>query len=204
MRGWSRSCVPDAILGSNTSTIPITRLAEGLARPERFCGLHFFNPVRKMPLVEVIRGKQTSDETVATVVAYSKGLGKSPIVVNDGPGFLVNRLLLPYMNEALELILDGAEIKQIERVAEEFRHADGADRAVRHGGDRHVRDGGPRHVRGVPRSRGRERHPDGAVEERPAWAEERVGVLRVSRSQRARTAGPEAGGVDRPLGAAAG
>jgi 3-hydroxyacyl-CoA dehydrogenase/enoyl-CoA hydratase/3-hydroxybutyryl-CoA epimerase/3-hydroxyacyl-CoA dehydrogenase/enoyl-CoA hydratase/3-hydroxybutyryl-CoA epimerase/enoyl-CoA isomerase len=110
----------DAIIGSNTSTIPITRLAEGLKRPERFCGLHFFNPVRKMPLVEVIRGKHTSDETVATVVAYSKGLGKSPIVVNDGPGFLVNRLLLPYMNEALELILDGAEIKQIDRVAKNF------------------------------------------------------------------------------------
>ncbi len=111
---------PDAILGSNTSTIPITQLAEGLARPERFCGLHFFNPVRKMPLVEVIRGRDTSDQTVATVVAYAKSIGKSPIVVNDGPGFLVNRLLLPYMNEALELILEGAEIKDIDRVARAF------------------------------------------------------------------------------------
>jgi len=111
---------PEAILGSNTSTIPITQLAAGLARPERFCGLHFFNPVRKMPLVEVIRGEHTNDETVATVVAYAKSIGKSPIVVNDGPGFLVNRLLLPYMNESLELILEGAPIKDIDRVAKQF------------------------------------------------------------------------------------
>jgi 3-hydroxyacyl-CoA dehydrogenase/enoyl-CoA hydratase/3-hydroxybutyryl-CoA epimerase/3-hydroxyacyl-CoA dehydrogenase/enoyl-CoA hydratase/3-hydroxybutyryl-CoA epimerase/enoyl-CoA isomerase len=110
----------DAILASNTSTIPITKLAEGLARPERFCGIHFFNPVRRMPLVEVIRGAKTSDETIATAVAFAKNIGKSPIVVNDGPGFLVNRLLLPYMNEALELISDGAEIKAVERAAKEF------------------------------------------------------------------------------------
>ncbi len=110
----------DAILASNTSTIPITRLAEGLKKPERFCGIHFFNPVRKMPLVEVIRGKHTSDQTVATAVAFAKSIGKSPIVVNDGPGFLVNRLLLPYMNEALELILDGAQIKDVEKAAKKF------------------------------------------------------------------------------------
>ena len=111
---------PPAILASNTSTIPITKLAEGLQRPERFCGIHFFNPVRRMPLVEVIRGAKTSDETIATAVAFAKHVGKSPIVVNDGPGFLVNRLLLPYMNEALELISDGAEIKAVERAAKEF------------------------------------------------------------------------------------
>ncbi len=111
---------PTAILASNTSTIPITKLAEGLQRPERFCGIHFFNPVRKMPLVEVIRGAKTSDETVATAVAFAKNIGKSPIVVNDGPGFLVNRLLLPYMNESLELISDGAEAKTIERAAKDF------------------------------------------------------------------------------------
>ncbi|HEV3138196.1 MAG TPA: 3-hydroxyacyl-CoA dehydrogenase family protein, partial [Pirellulales bacterium] len=74
----------------------------------------------KMPLVEVIRGAKTSDETVATAVAYAKHVGKSPIVVNDGPGFLVNRLLLPYMNESLELVSDGAEMKAIERAAKEF------------------------------------------------------------------------------------
>ncbi|MCA9149395.1 MAG: enoyl-CoA hydratase/isomerase family protein [Planctomycetales bacterium] len=111
---------PTAILASNTSTIPITKLAEKLEHPERFCGIHFFNPVRKMKLVEVIRGEKTSDETVATAVAYAKHLGKSPIVVNDGPGFLVNRLLLPYMNEALELLAEGAEIKLLETVAKKF------------------------------------------------------------------------------------
>lgn len=111
---------PDAILASNTSTIPITQLAAGLARPERFCGIHFFNPVRKMQLVEVIRGRQTSDETVATAVAYAKKVGKLPIVVNDGPGFLVNRLLLPYMNEALELLCEGAAIDEIDRAAQRF------------------------------------------------------------------------------------
>ncbi len=111
---------PDALLASNTSTIPITELAEKLARPERFCGIHFFNPVRKMPLVEVIRGQKTSDQTVATAVAYAKGLGKSPVVVKDGPGFLVNRLLLFYLAEALELLLDGAEMPAIERAAKKF------------------------------------------------------------------------------------
>jgi len=111
---------PEAILASNTSTIPITRLAEGLKRPERFCGIHFFNPVRRMKLVEVIRGAKTSDETIATAVAFAKRIGKSPIVVNDGPGFLVNRLLFPYMNEAIELLCDGASIKEIDRAATAF------------------------------------------------------------------------------------
>lgn len=111
---------PETILATNTSTIPIGRLAEGLQRPERFCGIHFFNPVRRMPLVEVIRGPKTNDQTVVTAVAYAKFVGKTPIVVNDGPGFLVNRLLLPYMNEALELLLSGAEIKAVDRAARNF------------------------------------------------------------------------------------
>ncbi|MEX0612809.1 MAG: 3-hydroxyacyl-CoA dehydrogenase NAD-binding domain-containing protein, partial [Pirellulales bacterium] len=110
----------EAILTSNTSTIPITQLAEGLERPDRFCGLHFFNPVRQMPLVEVIRGRKTSDATIATAVAYAKALGKSPIVMNDGPGFLVNRLLLPYMNEAALLLCEGADLHAIERAAKSF------------------------------------------------------------------------------------
>jgi 3-hydroxyacyl-CoA dehydrogenase/enoyl-CoA hydratase/3-hydroxybutyryl-CoA epimerase/3-hydroxyacyl-CoA dehydrogenase/enoyl-CoA hydratase/3-hydroxybutyryl-CoA epimerase/enoyl-CoA isomerase len=110
----------DAILASNTSTIPITQLAEGLKRPERFCGIHFFNPVRRMKLVEVIRGEKTSDETAATAVAYAKRIGKSPIVVKDGPGFLVNRLLFPYMNEALELLVEGASVDEVEKAAKRF------------------------------------------------------------------------------------
>lgn len=109
-----------AILASNTSTIPITRLAEKLLRPAQFCGIHFFNPVRKMQLVEVIRGRQTSDETIATAVAYAKKIGKMPVVVNDGPGFLVNRLLLPYMNEALELLAEGVTIEAIDKAAVKF------------------------------------------------------------------------------------
>jgi len=111
---------PTAILCSNTSTIPITELAKDLKHPERFCGLHFFNPVRKMPLVEVIRGEKTSDETVATAVAYAKKIKKSPIVVGDGPGFLVNRVLLPYMNEALLLLEAGATIKAVDKAATKF------------------------------------------------------------------------------------
>jgi 3-hydroxyacyl-CoA dehydrogenase/enoyl-CoA hydratase/carnithine racemase len=110
----------DTILCSNTSTIPITQLAAGLEHPERFCGLHFFNPVRQMPLVEVIRGRETSDATIVTAAAYARTLGKSPIVMNDGPGFLVNRLLLPYMNEAALLLGEGASIKEIERAAKDF------------------------------------------------------------------------------------
>src|SRR5205823_1277439 len=89
--------------------------AEGLEHPDRFCGLHFFNPVRQMPLVEVIRGRKTSDATIVTAAAYARTLGKSPIVMNDGPGFLVNRLLLPYMNEAALLLCEGASIKEVER-----------------------------------------------------------------------------------------
>ena len=110
----------NALLCTNTSTIPITVLAEGLQHPGRFCGLHFFNPVRQMPLVEVIRGRKTSDSTIAAAAAYARMLGKSPIVMNDGPGFLVNRLLLPYMNEAALLLAEGASIKDIERAAKSF------------------------------------------------------------------------------------
>ncbi len=110
----------DAILASNTSTIPISGLAEKLRHPERFCGLHFFNPVRRMQLVEVIRGRKTSDQTVATVVAHAKRIGKLPIVVQDGPGFLVNRLLLPYLNEALHLLSEGVSMTEIDRAAKAY------------------------------------------------------------------------------------
>lgn len=110
----------NAILASNTSAISIGRLAEGLRRPERFCGIHFFNPVRRMQLVEVIRGPKTSDETVVTAVAFAKGLGKMPIVVADGPGFLVNRLLFPYMNEAIQLLMAGIPIKAVDGASRAF------------------------------------------------------------------------------------
>ena len=118
--------LPDGtILASNTSTIPIERLAAELADPGRFCGVHFFHPVRHRSLVEIVRGPRTSDPTIATAVAYAKQIEKMPIVVSDGPAFLVNRLLLPYLAEALELLLDGATIDQIERAATDFGMAIG-------------------------------------------------------------------------------
>jgi 3-hydroxyacyl-CoA dehydrogenase/enoyl-CoA hydratase/3-hydroxybutyryl-CoA epimerase/3-hydroxyacyl-CoA dehydrogenase/enoyl-CoA hydratase/3-hydroxybutyryl-CoA epimerase/enoyl-CoA isomerase len=110
----------DAILASNTSTIPITRQAAHLRHPERFCGMHFFNPVRILPLVEIIRGAATSDDTVARAVAFARRIGKSPIVVNDGPGFLVNRVLFPYLNESLQLASEGVPLEEIESAAIDF------------------------------------------------------------------------------------
>jgi len=110
----------DAILASNTSTISISRMAKVLQRPERFAGMHFFNPVDRMPLVEVIRGDQTSDATVVTLVALAKQIGKTPIVVKDSPGFLVNRILFPYMNEALVLLEEGADLRMVDKAATDF------------------------------------------------------------------------------------
>jgi len=109
-----------AVLATNTSTISIDRLAEGLRRPERFCGMHFFNPVYRMPLVEVIRGRRTDPAALARVVAFAQQLGKTPIVVNDGPGFLVNRILLPYMMAFQALVRDGADIEAVDRTMEGF------------------------------------------------------------------------------------
>ncbi len=108
----------DAIICSNTSTISIDLLAESLDKPERFCGMHFFNPVHKMPLVEIIRGKKTSEDTIATVVAATLKMGKNPIVVNDCPGFLVNRVLFPYFAGFSKLILDGADFTAVDKVME--------------------------------------------------------------------------------------
>jgi 3-hydroxyacyl-CoA dehydrogenase/enoyl-CoA hydratase/3-hydroxybutyryl-CoA epimerase len=108
------------ILATNTSSLSVDGMAEALQRPERFCGMHFFNPVHRMPLVEVVRGARTSHETVATVYAFAKTLGKVPVVVKDGPGFLVNRILAPYLNEAGWLLSDGASIQQVDKAAKAF------------------------------------------------------------------------------------
>ncbi|MEG3128864.1 fatty acid oxidation complex subunit alpha FadB [Pantoea cypripedii] len=108
----------DAILASNTSTIPISQLAQALKRPENFCGMHFFNPVPRMPLVEVIRGEKTSEETLGKVVAWASKMGKTPIVVNDCPGFFVNRVLFPYFAAFSLLLRDGADFRQIDKVME--------------------------------------------------------------------------------------
>lgn len=108
----------DTIICSNTSTISINQLAENLDKPERFCGMHFFNPVHKMPLVEIIRGEKTSDDTIAAVVATTLRMGKTPIVVNDCPGFLVNRVLFPYFAGFSRLVLDGADFTAVDKVME--------------------------------------------------------------------------------------
>ncbi len=110
----------DAVLASNTSTISISYLAEALKRPENFAGMHFFNPVHAMPLVEVIRGEKTSDSTVAKLVAYASKMGKKPVVVKDCPGFLVNRVLFPYFGGFSGLIRDGADFQAIDKVMEKW------------------------------------------------------------------------------------
>ena len=109
-----------ALLCSNTSALSITEMASALQRPENFCGMHFFNPVNRMPLVEIIRGEQTSEQTIARAVAIVKDWGKAPIVVANCPGFLVNRILLPYINEAAYLLAEGADIELIDKTVTEF------------------------------------------------------------------------------------
>ena len=108
------------VITTNTSSLSVTEMQRALARPADFAGMLFFNPVHRMPLVEVIRGRDTSDETVATVVALTRRLDKVPVVVNDGPGFLVNRILAPYLNEAGWLLTEGGDIAQVDRVLKQF------------------------------------------------------------------------------------
>jgi len=110
----------DTIIASNTSTISISSLAEGLQRPQNFVGMHFFNPVHMMPLVEVIRGARSSDEAIATTVALAQKMGKTPIVVNDCPGFLVNRVLFPYFAGFHMLLRDGADFQAVDKAMERF------------------------------------------------------------------------------------
>lgn len=110
----------DAVLASNTSTISISYLAEALQRPENFCGMHFFNPVHAMPLVEVIRGEKTSDRAVARTVAYANAMGKKAIVVKDCPGFLVNRVLFPYFAGFALLLRDGADFQVVDKVMQKW------------------------------------------------------------------------------------
>lgn len=105
----------NAIIATNTSSLSVTEMSKGHPRPEYFAGMHFFNPVHKMPLVEVIRGEKTSDETISTIYELSKKMGKMPVVVKDGPGFLVNRLLMPYMAEAAFLMQEGMSVEAVDR-----------------------------------------------------------------------------------------
>ena len=98
---------PDALLGSNTSTLPITELADNVSRPADFIGLHFFSPVDKMPLLEIIRGEQTSDETLYRALDVAKLIKKTPIVVNDSRGFFTSRVIGTFINEGIAMLLEG-------------------------------------------------------------------------------------------------
>jgi 3-hydroxybutyryl-CoA dehydrogenase len=109
---------PEAILASNTSSIPITSLASVTSRPEKVIGMHFFNPVPVLRLVEVIRAVQTSDETAAAIVALAQDLGKTPAEARDFPGFVSNRILMPFVNEAAYALMEGvAEAEAIDTIA---------------------------------------------------------------------------------------
>jgi 3-hydroxyacyl-CoA dehydrogenase/enoyl-CoA hydratase/3-hydroxybutyryl-CoA epimerase len=110
----------DCILATNTSALSVTEMASALRDPGRLAGMHFFNPVHRMPLVEVIVSSHTRPATVATVVALARKLGKTPIVVRDAPGFLVNRILAPFMNEASVLFEEGQDVLHLDRAMRSF------------------------------------------------------------------------------------
>ncbi|MBA4187380.1 MAG: multifunctional fatty acid oxidation complex subunit alpha [Planctomycetaceae bacterium] len=112
--------LPNAVLASNTSALSVTRIADTTPSPERVAGLHFFNPVHKMQLVEVVRGRASNDATIATLVELVRKLGKVPVVVADSPGFLVNRTLFPYLDEAVRLVIEGVPGAEIDRAAVRF------------------------------------------------------------------------------------
>ncbi len=109
-----------AVLATNTSSLSVDALAQGLAHPERLCGFHFFNPVHRMPLVEVVRGSRTSDQTLVTAVGLARRLGKTPVVVADSPGFVVNRILMPYLSEAMVLLAEGYPLAGIDAAMRRF------------------------------------------------------------------------------------
>jgi len=114
LREWEDAVGDDAIFASNTSTLPISSIAAAARQPRRVAGMHFFNPVHRMPLVEVIRAEKSSDETIATVFDLAKKMGKTPVVVRDAPGFLVNRILAPYLSEAVRLLEEGCRIEDVD------------------------------------------------------------------------------------------
>ena len=108
----SEICRPTTTMATNTSALSITAIAEACARPERFVGMHFFNPVPVMALVEVIRGQRTDAATIATAKSFAERIGKTPVLVNEAPGFIVNRLLIPYINEAALAAGDGVASRE--------------------------------------------------------------------------------------------
>jgi len=120
LREVETACRGTVLFATNTSSLPIGEIAAEARHPDRVVGLHFFNPVEKMPLVEVIRGRCTGPQAVATAAEFAKRLGKIPVVCGDGPGFLVNRLLMPYLNESAYLLLEGAGVRALDAALLEF------------------------------------------------------------------------------------
>ena len=119
--GLEKQTPPGTVLATNTSALSIDSIADGLQEPGRVVGIHFFNPVHRMQLVEIVRGARTDDDTLNTALGYVKGVGKLPVIVKDSPGFLVNRILLPYMSEAMRLYFDeGYDIETIDRIMLDF------------------------------------------------------------------------------------
>lgn len=117
--GLDRLLPPGVVLATNTSSISITRLAAATRRPGQVIGMHFMNPVPRMPLVEVVRGLETTDETVALTQEFAQNLDKTPVVVTDAPGFVSNRLLMPMINEAITCLMEGVGTREsIDRVME--------------------------------------------------------------------------------------
>jgi 3-hydroxyacyl-CoA dehydrogenase/enoyl-CoA hydratase/3-hydroxybutyryl-CoA epimerase len=119
-QGLASQVSSKCILASNTSSLSVSEMASSISNPERFIGMHFFNPVERMPLVELIYGEQTSEETIHKTAALSVALGKFPIIVKDVPGFLVNRILIPYLNEAVYLLEQGYSVTEIDSAALAF------------------------------------------------------------------------------------
>ena len=188
---------PNALLGSNTSTLPITGLATGVKRQEDFIGIHFFSPVDKMPLVEIIKGEKTSDEALARVFDYTLAIGKTPIVVNDSRGFFTSRVIGTFVNEALAMLGEGVVPASIEQAGSQAGYpapplqlSDELNLELMHkiavASRKGVEDGG-RHLRGAP-GRGGRREDD---RDRSSVAAQGRGLLRVRRRQARRTvAGP--------------
>ena len=111
---------PEALLSSNTSSIPLEELAKALVRPERFVGLHFFNPVDKMMLVEVVRSAASSNEAMVDAMAFTRSIGKLPLPVESSPGFLINRVLMPYLLEAVTMTEEGIAPVVVDKAARQF------------------------------------------------------------------------------------
>ncbi len=112
LRELDAICKPTAVIGTNTSSLSITELASATRRPDRVVGIHFFNPAPVMQLVEVIRGQLTSDDTYALAVDFATKMGKTPVGVNEAPGFVVNRMLIPMVNEAIGILADGVATRE--------------------------------------------------------------------------------------------